>query len=161
MAVDIIIVSVLMLIGIILIMVEIFLLPGITVAGIGGGIIVVGGIVYAFHYMGETAGYITILSTGIVGVGGFIYLIKSKTLDHFALKTDIESKIDQSDKLELKVGDKGLTLSRINPMGKVEFDNEIVVEVKSFTGEFIDSQIVVTVVRTESSTIYVEPVHRA
>lgn len=157
MAIDIIILLILVLLGLVLIMLEIFLLPGITIAGIAGGIILIGAIVYAFYYIGENAGYITILSSAILGVAAFIFLIKSKTLDHIALKTDITSKVDQSDKLQIKEGDKGVTLSRINPIGKAEFENQLVIEVKSFTGEFIDTEVNIEVVKTDSSSILVQP----
>lgn len=157
MALDIIIILILVLLGLALIMVEIFFLPGITIAGIGGGIILVGGIVYAFHYMGENAGYITIGTSAVLGVGTFIFLIKSKTLDRISLKTDITSKIDQSDRLHIKVGDQGVTLSRINPIGKAEFENELVIEVKSFTGEFIDTEVEIEVVKTDNFSILVQP----
>ena len=157
MAIDIIIILILVLLGLALIMVEIFLLPGITVAGIGGGIILIGAIIYAFHYMGENAGYTTIATSAILGIGVFIFLIKSKTLNRISLKTDITSKIDQSDRLHIKVGDKGITLSRINPIGKAEFENELVIEVKSFTGEFIDTEVEIEVVKTDSSSILIQP----
>lgn len=159
MAIDFVIILVLMLLGIILIMVEIFLLPGITVAGIAGGIVLIGSIIYAFHYQGQIVGYTTIGIVGVSGIAAFVYLIKSKTLDYLALKTNIESKVEQSQKLGLKVGDKGYTLSRINPMGKVLFQNDITVEVKSHNGEFIDSQVEVTIVKIEEHlTILVEPI---
>lgn len=157
MAVDIIILTILIFLGLALIMVEIFLLPGITIAGIGGGVILVGGIVYAFLYIGENAGYAKIAASAILGVGSFVFLIKSKTLDHIALKTDITSKVDQSDRELIKVGDQGVTLSRINPIGKAEFKNELVIEVKSFTGEFIDTEVEIEVVKTDSSSILIQP----
>lgn len=158
MAIDFVIILVLMLLGIILIMVEIFLIPGITVAGIAGGIVLAGSIVYAFHYQGQIIGYTTIGIVGVSSIATFIYLIKSKTLDHLALSTNIDSKVEQSQKLNLKEGDIGYTLSRINPMGKVQFHDDIAVEVKSHNGEFIDSQIKVVIAKIEEDlTILVEP----
>lgn len=161
MALDIIIILVLVIIGLILIMSEIFLFPGITIAGIGGSAILIGVFIYSFYYMGNVAGGITVFGTCALGLGAFFFLIKSKTLDRFALKTDIDSKIDQTDQLKIRVGDRGVTLSRINPMGKAEFENNIIIEVKSFSGEFIDSQVEIEVVKTDGSSTLIQPIHLA
>jgi len=39
----------LILIGFVLILIEIFLIPGITLAGIGGGLAILGGVFYAYE----------------------------------------------------------------------------------------------------------------
>lgn len=135
---------------------EIFLLPGVTIAGIAGGIAMVGSIVYAFYYVDETTGYITIAANIVVGVGAFVFVIKSNALEHIALKTDIESVVLQPEIAKLAVGDKGIALSRLNPIGKVEFNNEFVVEAKSVTGEFIDTGESVEIVHIEKSTVLVK-----
>ncbi|MCK5327174.1 MAG: hypothetical protein KAR36_01110, partial [Candidatus Latescibacteria bacterium] len=44
----------LLLIGFMLILIEIFLIPGITLAGIGGGLAILGGVVYAYKHLGLT-----------------------------------------------------------------------------------------------------------
>lgn len=48
----------LMLVAIVLILLEIFLLPGITIAGVGGFLFAASGVIYAYT-VGETAGHIT------------------------------------------------------------------------------------------------------
>lgn len=136
---------------------EVFLLPGVTIAGIAGGVAMVGSIVYAFYYVDATTGYITIAANILVGVGAFIFVIKSNALEHIALKTDIESVVLQPEIEKLAIGDKGITLSRLNPIGKVEFNNEFVVEAKSVTGEFIDTGESVEIVHIEKSTVLVKP----
>ena len=49
----------LMLVAIVLILLEIFLLPGITIAGVGGFLFAASGVIYAYT-VGETAGHITL-----------------------------------------------------------------------------------------------------
>lgn len=156
MTTEIIIIISLILIGVALMLAEIFLLPGITVAGIAGGVMMVGSIVYAFYYVGATTGYITIAANVVVGVGAFIFVIKSNALEHIALKTDIEAVVEQPEVQGLVVGDKGVALSRLNPIGKVEFSNESVVEAKSVTGEFIDAGESVEIVHIEKVTVLVK-----
>jgi len=141
--------------GVALLMAEIFFLPGITVAGIAGIISLIGGVVYAFLYVGDTAGFITIGASVILSGLAFVYLIKSNAMSRIALKTDIEAKVDQSELRKIKVGDKGECISRLNPIGKAEFDG-VVVEAKSANGEFIDAGEIVRVVKVESYNVWVE-----
>lgn len=158
MTLGIIIISCLILLGVALMMAEIFLLPGITVAGFAGGILMIGSIVYAFYYMNATVGYITIAANAVIGLGAFFYLIKSNTLDRIALNTNIDSKVDHTEIDHLHPGDKGIALSRINPIGKAEF-GENIVEVKSFTGEFIDTEEHLVIMRIENTSVWVQTVH--
>lgn len=156
MTLGIIIIICLILLGVALMMAEIFLLPGISIAGFAGGLMMIASIFYAFYYMGATAGYITLVANVVVFVASLIILVKSKALDHIALKTDIDAKVDQPELQILKAGDKGITLSRLNPIGKAEF-GDYIVEAKSFTGEFIDAEQTVEIVKVESNNVLVQP----
>lgn len=156
MTLEIIIIVVLILIGVALMMAEIFLLPGITIAGIAGGLLMISSVVYAFHYIGNTAGYITIGTNIVLAAGAFMFLIKSKSLDRISLHTNIESVVDQSELKSLQIGDKGVAISRLNPIGKAEF-GETIVEAKSFTGEFIDSDEIIEIVKIGKSNVQVQP----
>lgn len=158
MTVEVIIIIFLILLGVALLAAEVFLLPGITIAGVAGAVMLVGSIAYAFYYIGETAGYITIAANVVISVGAFIFIIKSNTLDHIALKTDIESTVENNEILQLHNGQIGVTLSRLNPFGKAEFDNQYTVEVKSMTGEYIDEGENIQIVNIEKSTILVQSV---
>ena len=155
MIIEITIIVFLVILGIALLMAEIFLLPGITVAGIAGIISLIGGVVYAFLYVGDTAGFITIGAAVLAGGGSFIYLIKSNAMSRVALKTDIDAKVDQSELLKINVGDTGECISRLNPIGKAEF-NGVTVEAKSANGEFIDAGEIVRVVKVETYNVWVE-----
>lgn len=158
MTAEIIIIIFLILIGVALLMAEIFLLPGITIAGVAGCLTMIGSIVYAFYYIGNTAGYLTITANVAIFVLTLIILIKSKALDHIALKTDITSTVIDKDEFKgLKIGDKGITISRLNPIGKAEFGTQIV-EAKSFTGEYIDEGQAIEIVRIDNSNILVQSI---
>ncbi len=151
---NLIIVTLVILLGIIFLLVEIFLLPGITVSGIAGFIFLVGGIGYAYMYLGTVAGNISVLVTGLLLAGSFIYFIKSKSLRRISLTTNIDSKVDTSDLAKINIGDEGITQSRLNPIGKV-FINNVTVEAKSINGELIDEDTEVVVNKVEWSNILV------
>ena len=158
MTVEIIIIVFLIILGVGLLAAEVFLLPGITIAGIAGGLMLIGSIAYAFYYINETAGYITIAANIIISVAAFLFILKSNALNHIALKTDIDATVDQTEILQLNIGQIGVTLSRLNPIGKAEFDNQYTVEVKSITGEFIDEGENVQIVKIEKSSVMVQSV---
>lgn len=158
MTVEIIIIVFLIILGVGLLAAEVFLLPGITIAGIAGGLMIIGSIAYAFYYINETAGYITIAANIIISVAAFLFILKSNALNHIGLKTDIDATVDQSEILQLTIGQTGITLSRLNPIGKAEFDNQYIVEVKSITGEFIDEGENVQIVKIEKSSVMVQSV---
>ena len=151
---DIIIVSLVILLGIVFLLAEIFLLPGLTVSGIAGFIFLVGGIAYAYMYMGTRAGNFTLVISTFLLLGSFLYFIKSKSLRRIALTTNIDAKVDTSDLLKIKKGDIGITQSRLNPIGKV-FINGLTVEAKSIDGEMIDEDTEVEVIKVDWSNILV------
>ncbi len=151
---DLIIVTLVILLGIIFLLAEIFLLPGITISGIAGFIFLVGGIAYAYMYMGTMVGNLTIVISAFLILGSFLYFIKSKSLRRISLNTNIDSKVDTSDLKKINVGDVGITQSRLNPIGKV-FINNLTVEAKSIDGQMIDEDTEVEVNKVDWSNIIV------
>ena len=112
MLLDIAIIVFLMVAAILLILAEIFLLPGITLAGIGGAIFAIGGVVFAYT-VGIWVGHLT-LSLSIITFGIiFAWLLRSRSFNKIALKTDIDSKLISSRDLGIEPGDEGITLSRL------------------------------------------------
>ncbi len=135
MTTDIIITIVLSLLSILLILTEIFLLPGVTIAGIAGALFSAGSILYAYTHLGSIGGHITLIVS--ISVFGFLFiqLIRSKAINKIGLKAEIDSKVE-NDIDRVNEGDEGITLSRLSPIGKIKV-NGVVVEGKSL-GEFID-----------------------
>lgn len=151
---NIIIVSLVILLGIVFMLAEIFLLPGLTISGIAGLIFLVGGVYYAYMYMGLMAGNLTLVITVFLLLGSFLYFIKSKSLRRIALTTNIDAKVDTSDLKKIQAGDIGITISRLNPMGKVSI-NDLTVEAKSMDGEMIDEDTEIEVIKVDWSNVIV------
>lgn len=94
---DIILVVLLVLAGVALLLMELFLLPGFGVAGIGGFAFLVGAVIYAYIYLGMVAGMITLgvcVLVSILAIWGFA---RSKALDKMALDTKIDSQVQLAD----------------------------------------------------------------
>lgn len=152
---NIIIVATVILLGILFLLIEIFLLPGISIAGIAGLVFIIGGIAYAYVFMGTAAGNITLLISAALLAGGFIGLLRSKTMKKIALTKEIDSTIDTCDLKKIQIGDQGITLTRLNPIGKVGIKG-LAVEGKSADGELIDEGTRIEVVKVNPSNITVK-----
>lgn len=145
----------LILVGIVLIIAEILLVPGIGVAGILGLLSMGGSCWYAFYEFGNVTGGIVTGVTAVVLVAFAIIVLRAKTWKRMALNTTIESKVNQVS-VELDVGDKGRTSTRLAPMGSARFGDELV-EVKALEG-MIDPNVEVEICMIEDEKIYVRPV---
>ena len=155
MPLDLILVIALLALGVLFMLVEIFLLPGISIAGIAGAIFLIGGITYAYLFLGNTAGNISLASTAVALGGSFFWLLRSKSLQRISLNTNIESTVDNSYLKKMVAGDTGVAISRLNPIGKVMV-NDVVVEGKSVDGAFIDEDTEIEIVKVETYNVLVK-----
>lgn len=106
------------------------------------------------HAIGEFAGYITIAVSVIVTIVGIVIFIRSRSLDRMALKTTIDSVAPTLVSDQIKVGDEGVTLSRLNPMGSVLI-NDVTVEART-REDFIDEDTPVVVEKVDRTTVIVQ-----
>lgn len=148
----------LILLGIFLFLVEFLLIPGVTIAGIGGLLLVSAGIYVAFAEHGTNMG---LLSAGVTLVSSVIILtisLRSRTWRGVMLNTNIEGKVNEGPEEGLiKPGDEGESITRLAPVGKVKV-NDIVMEAKSITG-FVDPHKKVVVIKITGSQLIVKPVN--
>jgi membrane-bound ClpP family serine protease len=149
------VVIILILIGLLLFLVEFLLIPGITVAGIGGVACLIGGIFWAYYDLGATVGHITLISTLAATFFTIAIALRAKTWKRFMLDTNISGSVAYAESEEqIKPGDSGVTISRLSPIGKARINN-LVVEAKS-TGEYIDPKTDIVVIRHEGSKVIVK-----
>lgn len=142
-------------VGIVFFIVELFLIPGISIAGIIGAISTSIAVWYAYAHIGTQTGNWTLFG-GTLSIGIAIWLfIKSKTLEKMSLKTNITGNTTSIPQ-EIQVGDKGQTLSRLAPMGKVII-NGITVEAKS-NETLIDPNTPIIVKQIYKTNILVEQI---
>lgn len=144
----------LILVGIVLMIAEILLIPGIGVAGILGLLSMGGSCWYAFYEFGNLTGGIVTGVTAVVLVAFAVVVLRAKTWKRMTLNTTIESKVNKLT-VELSVSDKGRTVTRLAPMGSARFGDEIV-EVKALEG-MIDPNVDVEICMIEDGKIYVVP----
>ena len=149
----------LILLGLFLFIIEFMLIPGITIAGIGGAICMVTGVVLAFTRFGTTTGLLVLGGTALLIAIVTFYMLKAGTWKKFMLKTTIDGKVDNVGKDEGKVkpGDKGITVTRLAPGGKVLVNGEYF-EAKSID-ILIDPRTDIEVVRIDDNKLIVKPIN--
>ena len=141
---DILIIAVLIIAAVILFLVELFVIPGISLAGISALACILYANYYAFANMGMAGGFVTLGISALACIGSLIWFMRSKMLDKLALKKDIDS----------KVGDKGISTTRLAQIGYAEINGNIV-EVRSIDG-FLNEKTPIIVSRITDGTILVE-----
>ena len=143
--------------GILALLAEFLLIPGIGICGILGLGSIIYSAVYAFQFLGSTAGTIVVAIDVVIVVVTLVVMLKEKTWKRLELHEEIDSAVKDDSKL-LHVGQRGRTLTRIAPMGTAVFQGAGC-EVKSADNTFIDPGVEVEVTRLEDSQIYVKPIN--
>ena len=149
---DIILVITFVVLGIAFFILEIFFLPGVSIGGIVGTLFTGAGIWYAFAKIGTTAGWVVVVVSVIILLLTIVYFIKGKPLDKMALDKELESD-NLYDMSKVAVGDRGVTLSRLAPMGKVLVNGEEY-EAK-FREGFLDRGVEIEVVEIEGNVLII------
>jgi len=147
----------LIVLGILLFVVEFLLIPGVTIAGIGGAILMGVAVYMSYKTHGNTIGNYTLIATLILTVGGFAYALRAKTWRKLMLKKDIDGRVEVGlEKNTIKVGDRGESITRLAPIGKVLI-NGLVVEGKSQRG-FLDEHTPVEVIKVLNTQVIIKPI---
>ena len=83
--------------------------------------------------------------------------MRSKTVDKYSLKKTLDYKDNKVKKFNIKVGDKGVAITRLALIGNAEINGNII-EVRSAEG-FIDENTLIYVERISGETIMVRKRH--
>ena len=147
----------LIVLGILLFVVEFLLIPGVTIAGIGGAVLMGIAVYMSYKTHGNTVGNYTLIATLILTIGGFAYALRAKTWKRLALNKDIDGRVEVGlEKETIKVGDRGESITRMAPVGKVLI-NGLVVEGKSQRG-FLDQHTPVEVIKVLNTQVIIKPI---
>lgn len=143
----------LIVVGMALIVVEVVVLPGVTVAGVAGVIMIAAGVFFSFSIFGHTIGIISLIGASLLFIVFLIYALRAKTWNRLSLKSEIDSKVNLLNK-DIQVGDSAVTVSRLAPMGKILI-HDTIAEAKSIMG-LIDENKAVKVIEINGNSIVVQ-----
>jgi len=150
----------LIILGLLLFIVEFMLIPGVTIAGIGGAVCLITAVVFSFASLGTGPGFLILGITVLIMVILTVLMLKAGTWKKFALKTSIDSKVDNvgADEGRVKAGDRGVTVTRLVPGGKVLVNGEYF-EAKSID-ILIDPRQEIEVVKIDDNKLIVKPIKK-
>jgi membrane-bound ClpP family serine protease len=145
---------VLILAGITLIIVELIFIPGTTVVGILGLIFTIAGIVFSYNEFGAAVGNYVLTATSVISLAVLYFSFRKGAWKKFSLKTSIDSKVNEGITSQFRVGDVGVAVSALRPMGTAEFAGKMV-EVKT-NGDYLAPGTPVKVIEIQVNDILVE-----
>lgn len=146
----------LVLLGVFFLVVELVFLPGVTF-GTVLALISYGAAIYcAFARGGLIAGIVTVAVVLAVSLVATVISLRAKTWQRLALEDKVDGQSQQTPSLDVKVGDKGVAVSRISPMGKVSINGKTY-EAKS-ESTYIDQRAEVEVTGFENSSVLVKKI---
>jgi membrane-bound ClpP family serine protease len=147
----------LLILGVILLFLEIFVIPGTTFFGIAGAVLLIAGILGTYKYYGSNWGHISVFASVILF---FVFFILGKNLlskDKIYLRDTIDAKVNEINDLNLSKGQNGVALTDIRPGGRARFD-EHKVEVFS-NGGFIEKNTPIEIIQINGNKIIVKPLN--
>lgn len=143
--------------GVILTLIEILIIPGSTVAGVGALVMFALGIYFSYSTYGTQVGNYVLAGTVLFLIVAIIIALRKNTWKKFMLNTNVDG-IANTIETDIKVGDVGITVARLNPMGKVLVNNEYY-EAKTIN-EMIDPNIEVKIIKIEGNTLIVKQLNK-
>jgi len=146
----------LIIVGFILILIEIFLVPGVNIFGIFGFGMIVLGIILGYTKLDTIiANFIMIVSV-LLSIFLIRFIVKSKTWSRMVLKTDqqkAEGFHASADNMESLMGKHGAAYTKLRPAG-IALINDEKVDVMA-EGSFIEKDKLVEVVLVEGNRVVV------
>ena len=141
--------------GLLFLVAELVLLPGVSIGAILALVCYGSSIYLAFRDLGPVAGSVVVLVILVLSLIATVVSLRAKTWQRFSLKQKINSSsMPTQPEQELSVGDRGTTLSRLSPMGKIEVKGRTY-EAKSL-GAYVDPRKEIEVVGFENFSVIVK-----
>ncbi len=141
----------------VLMFVEVVFIPGFGITGFSGALAMLGAVLYAFFFVGNLAGWLTLLAVMLICIALFMWALYGKSLDKLALKKNIDSRLEVVDMSKLSVGDRGVAKTRLALIGEAIINGETV-EVKSEMG-FINEGEELEIIRITGDSVFVKKVN--
>ncbi len=121
--------------GVLFLVAELLLLPGISVGTILSLVCYGSAIYLAFDGYGTCTGVIAAVVVLLLSLITTMVSLRAKTWQRFSLKQEIDSSSMRLPENEISIGARGISVSRLSPMGKVEIGG------KSYEAKSVDVYI--------------------
>lgn len=144
---------VLLILGAFFLVAELVFLPGVTIGAVLSLSSFGVAVYFGFDRFGFVGGMITLVCAVALALVVTVFSLRAKTWQRLALRDKVEGESTERPENTLKAGDKGVALSRLSPMGKVEIAGKVY-EAKS-VDVYIDQRSQVEVVGFDNFTVIV------
>ena len=144
----------LIVLGVFFLVAELVFLPGAALGVILSLASYAAAAYIGFMRMGMTGGFAIIAVIVILSLIATIISLRAKTWQRFALNSKVEGKSMETPSQDISIGARGMTISRLSPMGKVLIAGKEY-EAKS-TDAYIDQRKEIEVVGFENFTVIVK-----
>ena len=113
------------LVGIILLLVELFIFTGSTIAGVAGTILWVVGVIAFYYYYGTVMGHWALGISLLLGIGLAVATGRWLGKRDVGLTNTLDGKMNTTPQVELETGMQGVAFSDLKPYGKVTISGKI------------------------------------
>lgn len=144
-------------IGIVFILAEILFVPG-GILGIVGGLLLFYAIYLPYGAGFGIEAHINVIAILAVLSLSLYLMVRSNTWNRIKLSKSIDSTVKKNVSDSINIGDIGICVSRLVPMGKARF-GDIHAEVKSYS-TFVDQGTKIEVVEIKNDQIIVKPLKK-
>ncbi len=145
------------LLGLAILFVEFFLIPGGGLLGLLGAIVMAAGIYLAYDFFGRATGNIFLIASLAGTLGILIFGFRRISRLGWADKEQIDSRVNEADFGELKKGDRGVAFGDLKPGGMAIFEKKRV-EVFSL-GDYIERGTEIEIVKIDGNKMYVKQIN--
>jgi len=150
----------LVILGFLLILAEVFLIPGFNIFGVLGAIAVVAGVVTAYSSLSIYYAHLVLLISIITALLLVRFIIRSRALNRMVLETTQSREAGvavQQAELQQLVGKIGVTYTKLRPAGHAIFDDQKYDVVSE--GGFIENNTRIVVAEVTGNRIVVREVN--
>lgn len=140
--------------GLLFVLLEVLVIPGTTVVGIAGFVLIVFSVWEGYRVFGAPTGHFILAGTVVLSILTIVVAFKSNTWNRLMLKTEISGRVNEIDTEKVHEGDVGKAVSRITPAGKAVINDEFF-EVHT-NGDFIDQEMEIVVTQIVDNKIFVK-----
>jgi len=112
----------------------------------------------AFENFDTTTGLLVLAAVLVIIIISLIFALRAKTWKRISLSTEVDSKVTEVEDSGLVIGDQGVALTRLNPIGSVLI-NEQRLEGHS-QGQLIREKTAVEVIKVAHTYVVVKPLEK-
>ncbi len=141
-------------IGILLMFIESFLLPGTGIVGILGGILSGGGVLLCYDAFGNYYGNISLIITLVIIFISLYLGFRRISKLKWSVNESVDSQVNVLDSTGLSIGQKGTSITALRPYGKARF-NQKRYEVFS-QGPYLPKNTPIVIIKISSQKIIVK-----